>query len=46
MIDDALTNEKKYNEVKENLSTLGIKDSGTRIYNVLKEMILNDKKFY
>ena len=46
MIDDALTNEEKYNEVKENLSTLGIKDSGTRIYNVLKEMILNDKKFY
>ena len=46
MIDNALTDEKKYNEVKENLSTLGIKDSGTRIYNVLKEMILNDKKFY
>lgn len=46
MIDDILLDEKRYNQVKENLSTLGIKDSGSRIYNILKEMILNDKKFY
>lgn len=46
MIDDTLLNEKKYNKLKENVSTLGIKDSSTRIYNTLKEMILNDKKFY
>lgn len=45
-IDDILTNEAKYNKIKENLSKLGIKDSSTRIYNTLKEMILNDKKFY
>ena len=46
MIDDTLLNEKKYNKLKENVSNLGIKDSSTRIYNTLKEMILNDKKFY
>ena len=46
MIDDILNDEKKYNEVKENVSKLGIKDSSSRIYDVLKEMILNDKKFY
>lgn len=46
MIDDILEDEKKYNVIKENVSKLGIKDSSTRIYNLLKEMILNDKKFY
>lgn len=46
MIDDILENETRYNELKDNVSKLGIKDSGERIYNLLKEMILNDKKFY
>ena len=46
MIDDTLEDEKKYKELKENVSKLGIKDSAARIYNLLKEMILNDKKFY
>lgn len=46
MIDDTLLDEKKYKKLKENVSNLGIKDSSTRIYNTLKEMILNDKKFY
>lgn len=46
MIDDTLLNEKKYKKLKKNVSNLGIKDSSTRIYNTLKEMILNDKKFY
>ena len=46
MIDDILEDEKKYKTLKENVSKLGIKDSSTRIYNLLKEMILNDKKFY
>jgi len=46
MVDDILEDEKKYNQVKQNVSKLGIKDSSSRIYNVLKEMILNDKKFY
>lgn len=46
MIDDILNDEKKYKNIKKNVSNLGIKDSSTRIYNTLKEMILNDKKFY
>ena len=46
MIDDILEDEKKYKTLKENVIKLGIKDSSTRIYNLLKEMILNDKKFY
>ena len=46
MIDDILENEDKYNKIKENISKLGVKDSSTRIYNILKEMILDDRKFY
>ena len=46
MIDDILEDEQKYNKIKENISKLGITDSSSRIYNVLKEMILDDKKFY
>ena len=45
-IDDILEDEKKYTELKKNVSKLGIKDSSTRIYDILKELILNDKKFY
>lgn len=46
IVDDILEDEKKYSEIKENVSKLGIKDSSTRIYDILKEMMLNDKKFY
>lgn len=46
MIDDTLENIKKYNKIKTNISKLGITDSSSRIYNILKEMILDDKKFY
>lgn len=46
MIDDILADKKQYEQVKKNVSELGIKDSSSRIYNILKEMILNDKKFY
>ena len=46
MIDDIFDDTSKYQKVKENVSKLGIKDSYSRIYNILKEMILNDKKFY
>ena len=45
-IDDILDNTEKYNTIKNNVSKLGIKDSSSRIYDILKEMILNDKKFY
>ncbi len=46
MVDDILSDEKRYREIKKNVSELGIKDSSSRIYDILKEMILNDKKFY
>ena len=46
MIDDILDNQEKYNEIKSNVSKLAITDSSSRIYNILKEMILNDRKFY
>ena len=46
MVDDILNDEEKYNKVKENVSKLGILDSSSRIYDILKEMILDDKKFY
>ncbi len=46
MIDDILSDEERYNKIKENVSKLGIKDSSSRIYDILKEMILDDKKFY
>ena len=34
------------NTIKNNLKELGIKDSSSRIYEALKEMIINDKKFF
>ena len=46
MIDDTIENEEKYNKLKNNIKKLGIKDSSSRIYNILKEMILDDRKFY
>ena len=46
MIDDILDDDNKYEEIKKNLHQFAITDSSSRIYNVLKEMILDDKKFY
>ena len=46
MIDDLFKDESKYNELKNNVSKLGIVDSSSRIYDVLKDLILDDKKFY
>lgn len=46
LVDDILEDSARYNKLKENVSKLGIKDSSSRIYSVLKEMILDDKKFY
>ena len=36
----------KITQIKENLNKIGIKDSSTRIYNILKDLIINDRKFY
>jgi UDP-N-acetylglucosamine--N-acetylmuramyl-(pentapeptide) pyrophosphoryl-undecaprenol N-acetylglucosamine transferase len=46
LIDKTLNDKDKLEEMKKNLSKLGIKDSSTRIYNTLKELIMNDRKFY
>ena len=46
LIDKTLNNKEEYNKLKSNLKELGIKDSGTRIYEVLKDMIMDDKKFF
>lgn len=46
LIDKTLSNKEQYNNIKNNLKQLGIKDSSSRIYEVLKEMIINDKKFF
>lgn len=46
MIDDTLNDKNTYKTIKENLKELGIKDSAERIYEVLKGMIMDDKKFF
>lgn len=46
MIDSILLDKDKYNKIRDNLKKLGIFDSSTRIYEVLKEMIIDDKKFF
>lgn len=46
LIDKTLSNKEQYNNIKNNLKELGIKDSSSRIYEVLKEMIIDDKKFF
>jgi UDP-N-acetylglucosamine--N-acetylmuramyl-(pentapeptide) pyrophosphoryl-undecaprenol N-acetylglucosamine transferase len=46
MIDNILEDSKKYNTIKENLKSMGINDSSSRIYEILKDMIMDDKKFY
>ena len=45
-IDSLINNNEKINNIKNNLENIGIKDSSTRIYNILKDMIINDRKFY
>ena len=45
-IDNLLEDKEKYNAMKNNLKNLAITDSSSRIYEVLKEMIMDDKKFY
>ena len=46
LIDKVLTDKEEYNKIKNNLKELGIKNSGERIYEVLKGMIMDDKKFF
>lgn len=46
LVDKTLLDKDEYNKIKNNLKKMGISDSSSRIYNVLKEMILDDKKFF
>ena len=46
LIDKTLSDKESYKTIKNNLKDLGIKDSSSRIYEVLKEMIIDDKKFF
>ena len=46
LIDNTLNDKVTYKTIKDNLKELGIKDSGERIYEVLKGMIMDDKKFF
>jgi len=46
LIDDTLSDKNGYKKIKDNLKELGIKDSCERIYEVLKGMIMDDKKFF
>ena len=46
LIDSTLNDKTLYKTMKDNLKELGIKDSGERIYEVLKGMIMDDKKFF
>ena len=46
LIDDTLNDKNTYKNIKDNLKELDIKDSGERIYEVLKGMIMDDKKFF
>ncbi len=46
LIDNTLSDKEKYSKIKNNLKELGITDSAERIYEVLKGMIMDDKKFF
>ena len=46
LIDKTLNDKDKIKDIKDNLKKIGIKDSSTRIYNILKDLIINDSKFY
>ena len=46
LIDKTLDNKIEYKKIKDNLKGLGIKDSAERIYEVLKGMMMDDKKFF
>lgn len=39
MVDDILRNQEKYNRIKKNLSRLVVRDSATRIYEVIQNLV-------
>lgn len=46
LIDNTINDKERLLDMKKNLNKLGIKDSSTRIYKELKDLIMNDRKFY
>lgn len=46
LIDKILSNKDEYQNIKNSLKKLSIKDSSERIYEVLKGMIMDDQKFF
>lgn len=46
LIDKTLKDKNKLEEIRGNLKKIGINDSSTRIYDILKDLIINDRKFY
>lgn len=46
LIDSTISDNDKIKNIKNNLKKMGIKDSSTRIYNVLRDLILDDRKYY
>lgn len=46
MIDDVINDKDKLLQVKKNLKKIAITDSSTRIYQILKELIMDERRFY
>ena len=46
LIDETIHDKDKLLDMKKNLRKVAVKDSSTRIYNILKELIMNERKFY
>ena len=46
LIDNTINDKEKIEKIKKNLRKLGIKDSSSRIYQILKELIMDERKFY
>ena len=46
LIDDTLNDKDKISDIKKNLKRLSTPNSSTKIYNLLKDLIMNDRKFY
>lgn len=46
LIDSTLNNKEEYTKIKENLKELGIDNSAEKIYETLKGLIMDDKKFF
>lgn len=46
LIDKTINDKEKLLSMKKKLSKIAVKDSSSRIYNILKELIMDDRKFY